>query len=154
MNKKSGMILAEVLVGASILVVFISSLVLAQQTFLNQSSKSIERVQSALLAEEGIEAIKHLRDKSWSLYFGPESNGTHNLIWDNDWSTSSTPEIIDDKFYRNFTIENGLRNNFNIVESGGTSDPNTKKITVNISWLYKDATTTRTMSTYITNIHE
>ena len=149
------MILAEVVVGAAILVVFISGLVLSQKIFITQSSMAIERAQAALIAEEGIEIVKHFRDESWDAFYGPGSNGTYGFAWDTNWATTSSAEVIDDKFFRSFSVEDVSRDgSFNIVTSGGTVDPNTKKITVTVEWSRSGATTTKTMATYITNIHE
>ncbi len=154
MNRRKGAILVEALVGASILVVFISALALAHQTFLVRSSMSIEQTQASLLAEEGVEIIKYLRDKDWGSHFvGAGANGPYSFAWDQEWTTTTPNVYIDEKFLRTYTSEIVKRNaSFNIA-SVGTDDPNTRKVTVSVDWLRKGATTTRTMSTYITNIH-
>ncbi len=160
MNARKGMVLAEALVGASVLIVFISALVLAQRIFIAQSSMSIDKTQSALLAEEGIEVAKFLRDENWAnIACASTTCGPYGLQWDTTWSTTTSAEIIDEKFYRTLTIDRVCRNNstFAIASSCSgavTNDPNTKKVTISVSWSRNNATTTKTMATYLTNFHE
>lgn len=152
-----GLSLVELLVGASILSIFIVSLVVVFQNFLVQSFNSVERVQASYLLEEGVEAVKALRDENWDenidgLTFG----NTYYLEYvSNLWTPTATqPELIDGVFDRSFILEAVERDGSDVIADSGTVDPNTVKVSVFVSWSQGTATTTRTLETYITNFHE
>ncbi|MCI5108291.1 MAG: prepilin-type N-terminal cleavage/methylation domain-containing protein [Candidatus Pacebacteria bacterium] len=145
MNTNRGISLIELLIGASILTIVMVALVVVFQSFLVNSFTSVEKVQGALLAEEGIEAVKSIRDNDW----GNLSDGTHYLTFSSDWSFTETPETIG-IFSRTVLIEGAYRDVADDLASSGTSDPDTKKITVTVNW----SAGTETIETYITNIHE
>ncbi len=152
-----GLSLVELLVGASILSIFIVSLVVVFQNLLVRSFNSVERVQASYLLEEGIEAVKALRDENWDenidgLTFGD----TYYLDYVSGlWiPVSSQPEFIDGVFDRSFILEAVERDGNDVITDSGTVDPNTVKVSVFVSWAQGTATTTRTLETYITNFHE
>lgn len=85
-------------------------------------------------AQEGIEATINMRDKSFLLL----TNGDHGLNLSNDtWSFVAAPENIDDFYSRTITIEDVYRDVNNDIASSGTYDPDTKKITSEVSWLLR-----------------
>jgi prepilin-type N-terminal cleavage/methylation domain-containing protein len=153
-TSQKGFSLIEVVVSASVLSVFIVSIVVVFQTLLVYSSTTIKHTQASFLAEEGLEAVKSMRDQDWDTHIASLSSGTtYYLQYGSVWTSTQTPQYVD-SFLRSFTIENVSRDGGgSIVDSGGTNDPNTKKVTATVEWFYKNATSTRTLSTYITNLH-
>jgi len=151
---KRGVSLVEVLIGAFILTIFVTALVIAFQSFLTHSFATVPETQATFLAEEGIEAVKMIRDSGWSNITALTAGTPYYLHFGTDWTASPTEEYVG-IFQRTFIIENVGRNaSKDIVVSGGTDDSNTKKITVNVSWSKNSATSTKSIATYITNIHE
>src|SRR3989344_5524637 len=56
---------------------------------------------------------------------------------------------------RKITVENVFRDsNDNIDLSGGTQDPDTKKVSISVSWRDRNATTTINLSTYLSDIFD
>ena len=118
-------------------------------------SSSLAR-QAAFLSEEGIEAVKGLRDADWDTKITSLTPDTdHWLVFSGGvWALTSTAQPFADKrFDRRVRISAvGRDAGDDIVASGGTIDTGTKKITVSVAWSDRGATTTATLSTYITNL--
>ncbi|MFY9461907.1 MAG: hypothetical protein WAP51_01760, partial [Candidatus Sungiibacteriota bacterium] len=112
--------------------------------------------QAAFLSEEGIEAVKGLRDADWDTKIASLTPDTdHWLVFSGDaWALTSTAQPFADKrFDRRVRISAvGRDSSDDIVGSGGAIDSGTKKITVSVAWFDRGATTTATLSTYITNL--
>ncbi len=99
--------------------------------------------------------VKGLRDASWTGNIASQTNDTpYYLDFVNSaWALTTTLLLIDSKFSRTVTFSAvGRNSSSDIVASGGTSDPNTRKVTVVVSWPLGGITATRSIETYITNI--
>ena len=152
---RRGFALEEVLVATAIILVFVTALSGAYSLYVRAAFASLHKVQSALLAEEGIEVVKLLRDSSWSLNMAPLSNSTpYYLVFSGGtWKATTTKTLVDGVFDRSFTVENVYRNlSIDIVDKGGTLDSGTRLIMVSEAWLNHGATTTKSISTYVTNL--
>jgi len=153
-----GFALVEIVIGSAIIVTAILSLISVYNTYLLHALSNSKNIQAGLLLEEGVEAVKFLRDKGWTTYIQPlSSNTTYYLSWNSGlsmWTSSSTPvPYIDNKFLRTFVLEDVKRNGSDQIASSGTTDPGTKKLTVTVAYTTTgSATSTKTMSTYITNL--
>ena len=150
-----GLALTEVVVVASIILVFVVALFGAYAFYLRISFENLHRAQATFIAEEGIESIKILRDQSWSekialIPFGE----TYRITWNEGLvELALGASYIDGMFDRTIVFEEvGRDSNGDIVEQGGTPDEGTRKLTVNISWFSRNATTTKSMSTYVTDL--
>jgi len=90
------------------------------------------RVRAAQLIKESQEAVRSIREASWS---NIETNGTYYPEHDGStWSLVAGTEIVN-TITRQIEIEDVQRDDNNqIVESGGSVDPSTKKITITTSW--------------------
>jgi type II secretory pathway pseudopilin PulG len=151
-NKKgSGLI--EVVIATSIFsvvsVVFLNSFI----TISDVHKRNTFSIKGQLLAEEGIEAVRYIGDSNWS-EIGALSNGVDYYfeLHTSNWTTTTTPEVIDGFFYRVFRLSAVNRQNGVIVDAGGTTDVNTRKANVTVSWRWKNATTTVQYETYVINI--
>ena len=157
LNKSQGMTLVEVVVATAIILAFVLALAGVLNTFVRSSLDDNFVTEGAYLAEEGIEAMKLIRDQGWTAKIAPlAATSTYYLYYaGGTWTTTTTPALVDNTFTRTITVAavNRDSNSGDIVTSGGTLDTNTKLITSTISWLYHAATTTRSVSTYITNLN-
>ncbi len=150
-----GFSLVEVLVAISIILVFLTALIGTYNLYLRIAFENSDVAKAAYLAEEGIEAVKLLRDTSWDEKILTLSMGTPYYIGfsSGTWQTIATPSYVDSLFERVVIINNVYRDgNSDIVTSGGTLDENIKKVTARVSWFHRGATTTKEMSTYIANL--
>lgn len=122
--------------------------------------ESGNRVRASFLVEEGLEVLRFLRDDSWSQNLESLSPSTdYFLAFDtpsSGWSINSvTLEVIDGLFERKFTVEDVERNSSDdIVVSGGTVDPDTKKFNVEVSWEERGTTIIILLSTYLSDVYD
>lgn len=153
--KKNGLTLVEVLVAVSIILVFLTALIGAYNIYLRLAFTNSDTAKAAYLSEEGLEAVKLLRDSSWTTNISSLSTtASYYLIFSSgQWNATTTQVFVDNKFDRKFTAGDVFRDSSSdIVTSGGTLDPSTRLVTVSVSWFSHGATTTKTMSTYLTNL--
>ncbi len=155
-NRSKGLSLVEVLVAAAIIMTSVVAVIGAYGGLTSLSIKNTARVQSAMLLEEGAEAVKMMRDSSWSQNIATRTNGTaYGLVWGSTtgWRATSTVPLVDGFFYRTVTFSAVSRDNttFNPVTSGGTVDSGTRKATVAVAWWDGTATTTKSIEMYIYN---
>ncbi|MBI2610233.1 hypothetical protein HYW53_03650 [Candidatus Giovannonibacteria bacterium] len=154
----SGFGLIEVVIAASILSATVFSLLAVFIISNRLSMEASDRIRANFLAEEGIEAMRFLRDKSWGANFESLTPGTdYYLSFDagtSVWSiVTADPGLIDGLFRRKVNVQSVSRDsNADIVTSGGTVDPETKKITVSIYWQERYTTPSVGVSTYLSNI--
>lgn len=82
---------------------------------------------------EAVEAVRSVREKGWSTF---AVDGTYHPVVNNGkWTLVANNETTSDGFVRSIVISDAQRNSSgNIVTSGGTVDPSTKKVTSTVSW--------------------
>lgn len=118
------------------------------------SKDRADRVRALAVAEEGIEAVRTIRDAGWTANIAPLTFGATYYVAtsSNQWVlTGTNPGPINNIYTRTAVIDNVLRDiNDDIVTIGGTDDPGTKKVTMTVTW----GTPAKTLElmTYITNI--
>ncbi len=113
------------------------------------------RIQAIFLGQEGQEVVRLLRDSSWTTQIASRTVGTPFYLSFNGgaWSATTTNTYVDSFFERTVVADAVYRDTAkNIVGSGGTLDPDTKKITVTVSWRESGATTSVSLITYLTNL--
>jgi len=150
-----GLTLVEILVATSIILVFLLALSGVNNLYFKTVLLNTSSVRATFLAEEGLEAMRFLRDSSWINNISPLTINTgYNLVLEaNTWKATTTSILIDNLFERVVNIREVYRDSSDdIVSSGGTLDPNTRFITVTVSWRTGEATTTKLISTYLSNI--
>lgn len=160
---KNGFSIVEILVAVAVLVASFVSVITAFQVAARHGRGTMEQVQAATLAEEGIEAMTTLRDAGWGNVSSLTAGAAYDLVFNGSaWPTTQMPQIIDGVFRRTVVVNNVYRRDSDrdIVSADSsdtkTIDSGTKKITVRVSW----ATTTpsgggeRVMETYLMNLFE
>ena len=150
-----GVSLIEVVVGASLITATLIGLVLLVQLYSRVSRDNTSLVQGSLIGEEGMEGMRSIRDTDWDNIQTMSSSTPYYLSFNNNaFIATSTPNsFINGRFERLITVDDVYRDlDGVIVLSGGIFDPDTKKITVTVSWTVSvGATTTQTTETYLTN---
>lgn len=137
-----GWLIANRFFGQAIIELIIS-LALLSLTFVTTSKlfidisygdlNNLNRVKAEALASEGIEALKSIHEQGWSQLVS-QNFPAHAIIADGLWRMANGSENIDG-FTRSITLNDVFRSSDNqIVESGGTNDPSTKKFVVSVSW--------------------
>lgn len=152
---QSGFVLVEALVAATIISIVLAAGIGAFMLAIRTSLGNAQELQSAFLAEEGLEAIRILRDNSWSSNIATRtSSSTFYIAWSGTtWLATSSNQYIDSMFERSVIFYDVYRDaNQDITTSGGTLDSNTKKVTVSVSWRTPSGTSTRALSMYLSNM--
>ncbi len=134
--KGAGMI--ELLIAVAIVATSFFAIAQISITALRAAGDRNDKAQALALAAEGVEAVRTIRDGSWTTGIAPLTFGStyYAVISSGKWTlTLSDPGVLQNKFTRTVVINNVSRDiNDNIVAAGGTDDPKTKKATVTISW--------------------
>jgi len=146
--------LIEILVASAVLSVVLVAVSGFYQTSLNVSQTTGERITAAFLLEEGLEAVKIMRDDSWSDITNLTTGTPLYYNWTGTtWATTTTNIFIDGLYERSFVVDDVYRDaNDDIVFSGGTLDTGIKQVTVSVAWTRKGATTTRSISSYVADL--
>ncbi len=155
----SGFSLVEVMIGSSIILIGFFALISAFNGYLRIASANANTLQASLLAEEGIEAVRLLRDNGYAANISALSNDTnYYLSWNGSgWVATTTRILVDSLYERKFVLSAVNRDNatdrISTAASGVTVDTHARKATVTVSWLNQSrATTTVSLATYVTDI--
>ena len=156
-GNKKGISIIEILVVIAIIITALRSLLGLASFSLGVSTLIKQTNQANNLSQEVMEAVRNFRDgTSWdidglgklatSTDYYPQATGSPSK-----WQLVQGTENIDG-FTRKVVFEDVMRDsNSNIVESGGTNDPNTKKVTVTVSWEERGRDHKLEIFTYLTN---
>lgn len=145
--------LVEALVGSAVILFIFLGLTVALTSTLKTSQNTLKTLQASFLLEETIEAVKQLRDSSWTNQVATLASGTDYFL---DFSggafSVTTTNIYVNSFERKFVISDVDRDAGGEITASGTDDPGTKQIMAMVAWPGNNGTTTKSISTYITNI--
>ncbi|MDZ4205728.1 MAG: hypothetical protein U1C12_00720 [Patescibacteria group bacterium] len=154
-NFNSGLTLVEVLIATSMILVFLLAFSGVHNLYLKTAFSNGEVIKAAELAEESLEVVRFLRDSSWNTNIAPLSlDIDYYLVFEGgEWQVTTTEALIDSIFERVVTLSAVYRDaSADIISGGGTLDPGTLMVVSSVSWSRGGATTTKSISTYITNI--
>ena len=155
-KNESGFGLLEAVVGISVISLSLFGTMLAFQLSQQVVREAGRNTQASFLAEEGIEALKLLRDASWHSKIEALSAGANYYFNFNGsaWASSADNYYVDGIFERRFVLDNVYRDASSDIAASGTLDQDAKKATVYVSWLGRSGTTTKSISAYITNLFD
>lgn len=151
-KKNVGMALVEILIGSAIISGGILAISTSYTTYFKYALANQKNVEAAYLLEEGLEVVSYFRDETWTNISSLSTTTTYYLAFSSTWATTTTPQYVDGTFLRSLTLSDVRRDANDDIAFSGTYDPNTKMVTATVSYFQGHATTTKTMSMYITNI--
>lgn len=163
MGMRRGYSLMEIVVAVGLMMAFVSSIVAASHFELRAVDESARKGKAAFLLEEGLEAVRVLRDRGWSDNIGPLVSGaTYYPVFSINWKVvAADPGPIDGLFTRTVVFDDVWRRDADSdivdVSSGDakTIDPNTKRVTVTVAWPGPGgAVRQESVSTYLANIFQ
>lgn len=149
-RKEKGIGLLEILIASIVIVIGLLAII----SFLIFSRGITFRVarstEATSFAEEAIEAVRSMRDESWSSVSTP---GTYYPeIAGNKWTLSiADPGPLNNLYTRIVVIEDVLRDANDDISSSGANDTNTKKVTATVVWQESSNNRQVVLTTYITN---
>lgn len=152
-NFTNGFTLVEAIIVSAIAASFIVALSFVNTSYLNYAFGESNVLGANSLAIESLEAVRFMRDKSWTANIAPLTAGQEYFLYFNGISWSATTTVqTPSPFWRTFRINNVYRDAGDNISASGNLDSGTKLVTTSVSWAVKGATTTKTMQTYITNL--
>ena len=145
----SGFSLIEIIIAIAIFSIIIAGGLTGFIPVLNQNRQSNEIIEANRLAEEGLEAVRSIRDRDFNLL----SAGNKGIgVSSNLWNFSGTNDVSG-KFTRQISITAANRDvGGTLINSGGTTDPDTWLIKSLITWNYSIGDTKQfSLETILTN---
>lgn len=164
-KNKNGFSLIEVIIACTIITLSVLVVMSVASKGIELSNRSLSQSQANTLLEEGAEAVKSIRDLNWDNISSLSLDTEYYLFFDtitNNWYfslSSEKPEAsipdypIDGIFYRTVVFSSVLRDGEdNIVLSSGDLDEGTRKVDINVSWVFGGETLSRSLSFYLMDI--
>jgi hypothetical protein len=132
-KKSSGFGLMETIVALGIFSVIVTAGVAGFIPALRSGRASREHTQALSLAQEGVEAVRSIRDRN----FANITAGTFGIgISSSLWAFSGTSDV-NNKYFRQLIISQASRDaGGSLVGSGGSTDPDTFIVTSKVNWNY------------------
>ncbi|KKQ98560.1 MAG: hypothetical protein UT24_C0009G0060 [Candidatus Woesebacteria bacterium GW2011_GWB1_39_12] len=149
---KKGFSVVEVILAVFMFIIIAATGVATVIHSFSVNRQAEEETQATLIAQEGIEGVRSIKNQSW----GNLTAGTYGLdTTGNVWSFDAGPDNVG-KFLRTIVISDVQRDvGGNIVASGGTPDPDAKKIDATVDWDFSDVRARSiTLATYLTNFRK
>lgn len=132
---KNGQSLIEALIAMSAAVLIIGGLLVAVTVSIKSAQFSRNQTLATKYANEGMEAVRSIRDRSWALLV----YGNYGLQVSGQWSFASNPDTPAVGFTR--VVK---------VEDVAPVDANKKKVTVTVSWSDASGTHKSELVSYFT----
>lgn len=148
----------EVLIVSAILSVSMIGIMTAFTFYIKEGLKTTRKIQASYILEEGAEAIRYLRDESFSTNIVPITTGSTYYIATSTtgWMATSTPTFFFDDFTLMVSLEDVYRkdSDSDIVPlsyvGAKTIDPSIRKVILTTDWI----TSSSTMTTYIADLFD
>lgn len=157
-RRAAGIGLVEIVIAVGIFAAAGFALMALVQYSAAVMDNNLRRIQAAFLAEEGIEAVRHLRDQAWTNIGNSSPVTPYYLVFTPgapaSWAlTPVAPPAISGTFTRQITLPEVQRSGTDdIVASGGVVDPNTLLVRVTVSWRDRSEAKSLQLETYLTNV--
>ncbi|MDP2671168.1 MAG: type II secretion system protein [bacterium] len=152
-KKEKGFALLEILIALVVITISflagVSFLFFARQA----SSKAIQKTEAVSLAEEALEAVRNLRDESWSGNIEALAAGTtyYPTLSAGKWTLSTTNPSSSSTYTTTVVFSLVNRDASANISAVGSNDPNTRKIVASVSWKEANTTETVALTAYVTN---
>lgn len=146
--------MVELIIAISLAAIILVGMTQIVAVAVETTERERRTIEALNLAEEGIEALRVMRDDSWSANIQPLTNGANYylVVSGNTWlATDVNPGLLLNRYERTFRFSEVFRDSNDNISISGTSDPNTKKVTLTVGWRERSATTTVVLDTYLTN---
>ena len=130
-NNKEGFSILEAVIAMALFMLLATAVVGIFVIGSQGSKQGVEYVVAAGYLQEATEAVRSIRNRDYAEI----TAGTYGLDTSSGYYEFDGTSDVLDEYTRTITIEDVERDGSNnIVASGGADDPNTKRVTVNITW--------------------
>ncbi len=151
---QNGFGLIEIVITATIIVIsftaFLSFILFSRSATL----KAQRNTEAVAVGEEAMEVVRKLKDDNWTTNIAGLTAGTtyYPKLTGTTWSLTTTNSNSSSYYTPTIVFSNiGRDGSFNILSSGGTNDPNTKKVVATVSWTDSGLKSVK-LTSYIANI--
>ncbi len=134
----AGQMLVELVLAMGLFAVLIPFLTQGFLSTREGQPQQEKRMMAVAYMQEAKEALRVIREAGWA---NVQTDGTyHPVVSGNTWTLTAGSETSAD-LTRSIVISSAQRNSSGaIVTSGGSNDPSTKSVTINVSWTQPKAT--------------
>lgn len=153
-RSNAGMGVLEIVIAVAITSLLLATLFQGVILTSRLVQRSFTEERAIYLAEEAMEAVRALRTKGWSTDIANKTTGTTYYLTEagNQWAlTTTNPGTIDTLYTRTIVFAAVNRNSSDNISTTGTNDPDTRKVTVTVTWMERNQQRQVTIQTYITN---
>lgn len=136
-QSQRGISLVEVVVAMAIIGVMVAAIAYAVTATVGASDQALTDLQAWYLAEEGHEILRYLRDEDWSnveVATIPDGAERYLDITTTTLAITATPSLTEGKYTRELEFASAKRDADFDVAATGTTDPDTRLVTVQINW--------------------
>ncbi|TSC69432.1 MAG: hypothetical protein G01um101466_29 [Parcubacteria group bacterium Gr01-1014_66] len=151
LHTRSGYGLVETIIVVAVIGGILGTFFGIEQLGIRLLRQEKEHLEAFLLAEEGMEAVRALRDTSWTTHIAPlATNGTpyYAVIENARWKlTTTAPPLLEGIYTRTILFASVNRDGADRIAGAGALDPGTRKVTVRINW----GASQKELITYITD---
>ena len=155
--ESGGFGIIEIIVASAIVGIIVFSMNQVNVFSLKASENASNRIEAVFLLNEGVEAIRFIRDKGWNANISPLLLGTDYFLsftgTDYQLTTTAQP-LISGKFGRTIRVFETKRNIHDDIDPAGTVDPLTKKFVITISWPNRTTAATESIEFYLTDLFD
>lgn len=153
LRRAQGFGVVEIVIGSALISIALIGLIGAFQSSLVASREAGRKLTATFLAEEGMEVARLMRDRSWTNISGLSTTTAYYLSFTGGtWATTTVSSQTFGTYYRTVRVTDVYRDGSDDIVASGTWDPYTKKITTDVSWIRRGATTTVSLSSYLADI--
>lgn len=156
MKKKffhQGQTLMEVLLALAVFLLLVSGGTVLSVRYLETLQRALDIRQVVLIAGEGLEALENISAGEWTTIQNSNENTDYGLVQNGGvWQLQLGSDVTDNKFTRSLRIAPVYRDvSCQITQTPGTLDPDTKRISLTLSWSIGEKTFSRVFEKYFTN---
>ncbi|MBI2039313.1 MAG: hypothetical protein HYT22_03500 [Candidatus Niyogibacteria bacterium] len=153
MRNNKGFAVLEIVVSVSLIAVALFALSGTARLAYRAIGEASDRIRAGFLLEEGFEALKTIRDDSWSSIENLALDQPYYLEFSGGrWNATTSPQLADSLFTRSFTVRAVFRDGTENIAPSGTSDPNTKKVELSVAWSERGRNLQVSGVAYLTNL--
>lgn len=152
---KRGFGMLEILIAAALIALTVVGFGQVARTAIRSLEAEKMELEAAYLADEGIEAVRALRDSSWEDSIAALVPDTYYLELGEGWSLVSSPEpLLAGRYTRSVRLDEVRRDATTFQISSNPADPvdgGTRLVTVTVSWPERGVERQIERSAYITD---
>ncbi len=155
LRNPKGFTLVELLIAGAVIAIAFTAIVGFLLFSQNITLKSQRNTEAVGLAEQAMEAVRKLRDDSWTSNIATLTVGTtyYPSVSGNQWTLVTINPNSSSYYTTKIVLSDVNRDSNDNISAAGTNDPNTKKVVTTVSWS-DSGTRSAVLTTYITNFKQ